>query len=249
MSMKINNTESVYLDSTVINTEKRVPNCIFSDISQNYCNTEPTASGEKEPTANKLVQATIQGYSKLKEYAKSIQKNKQTTLNSNKEIALDLIKQFKEKYPNVKSCTLLASIARDMERKGGNKSDIEKLYQEANSLSFEDKNNKNCEERAKILDRILSENGYSGRKAVVLIHGEQNLEEGYIYGAHVFNIIGLGKNADVTNLGTWGDNAIIVDVWAEKVFTPEEGITFYRDFLGYDYDKQPLFIEEVNSNN
>ncbi len=171
---------------------------------------------------------------------------KNMNLQNSFEYGNKLINQFNLENPNVKSSTWLGARGRDILRKSGNKDEANALFEEAVKLeNSTNGDNMNCEQRARELDRIMVSHGFNGNKAVVLIHGDQNLDEGYIYGAHVFNVINLDDNAIISDTETWGNNAVIVDAWAGKVFKPDEAIKFYRDFLGYDYDNQPLNFEEI----
>ena len=63
---------------------------------------------------------------------------------------------------------------------------------------------------------------------------------------HEFNIIGLDENADISDPTTRGDNAVIIDTWANKVFDINSAQEFYSDFFGLKNYENVKFVEDLN---
>lgn len=53
---------------------------------------------------------------------------------------------------------------------------------------------------------------------------------------HAFTVIGLDKNADITNPHTWGKNSVIVDAWCNIVKKSQDGIEYMKNLFSAGKD-------------
>lgn len=51
---------------------------------------------------------------------------------------------------------------------------------------------------------------------------------------HAFTVIGMKKNADVSDPKTWGKNAVIIDAWSNMVKRVHEGIDIIKETFRFD---------------
>lgn len=187
----------------------------------------------------------------------------QNTFNSSMATANRTLSAFNKEFPDLESSTMMYAHLEQMKRHGASEKDIEQYSKKCEKMmdKYMDKvamrkkdsiddlkkyvkkaNIANCGDRAYIVDDILNKSGYSdSQKKMVLINGNDD------FGNHCFNVIGLKEDADITNPATWGEDAVIIDAWMGKVMKPNQAIGLYRDFLGYDYENQPMFFSEYGS--
>ena len=165
----------------------------------------------------------------------------------NMQLGQDLIEQYNTKNPNVKSSTYLGAMSRYLERTEGSSEQSKNMLKEAELLGDEPSEiNQPCYSRAIAIANILKESNYKGNSAIIHTFGDRNDNTGYCFGSHVFNVIGLDKNANISDPSTWGKNAVIVDAWAGKTMTPKEAIEFYRDFFNYNNEHQKSNFEQLD---
>ena len=179
-----------------------------------------------------------------------------------------LLNEFNSEYPNLASFTMCEILAKRMEKENPTsletslmkaKADryfelmigllqkrpdqYEQTFDEYINMvkqEFKEYNHGNCGERAYIIHDKLNKMGIKNQ-AVIEISGNKASN------SHVFNVIGLAPCAIKEDPRTWGENAIIVDTWANKVFKPQEGLAFYTEFLGYSQNN-PIKFENLDIN-
>ena len=176
---------------------------------------------------------------------------------------------FYEKYPKLDSFTMSETIAKGFERNNASpylkekaKAKADKDFQTTIAIlekrpdekditfsqyinmienEFQQYNHANCGERAYYLHNEMNKKGINN--TIIEIGG--NTSEN----SHVFNVIGLDKNADINNPETWGENALVIDVWANKLLPPKDAIAYYKEFLNYGEDNPVQFKKlDINKN-
>lgn len=63
---------------------------------------------------------------------------------------------------------------------------------------------------------------------------------------HDVVVFGLKENADLTNLKTWGNRAVIVDSWTGFALKAKEGLNYINDFFKFDSSKHLTVFEKGN---
>lgn len=173
---------------------------------------------------------------------KNIKVANENTRENNTKIGNDLIERFNTKFPNTKSSTYYVALANYLEANNGDKDKINKLRENAEELSViseqeniddvptEERQAMECRHRAEIITKWLKEQGINDVQEIMICTKDISFEKG----EHVFNVIGMAEDADTKKPSTWGENAVVVDAWSGKVFTPKEALKFYKDFFNYD---------------
>lgn len=173
---------------------------------------------------------------------KNIKVADENTRENNTKIGNDLIERFNTKFPNTKSSTYYVALANYLEANNGDRDKINDLRMNAETLSkiseqeniddvpTEERQVMECRHRAEIITKWLKEQGINDVQEIMICTKDINFEKG----EHVFNVIGMAEDADTKNPSTWGENAVVVDAWSGKVFTPKEALKFYKDFFNYD---------------
>lgn len=202
----------------------------------------------------------------------SIKSETPNELEDNINIGKNSLNTFNEQYPNLKSGTFnedlfsflkeyakdetklkeLKSLAKENTsisqlveylENYSNKQDIKSFKHNAKQLTKDkakgDANIKDCLDRAQIIQKNLQSKGINCRIGGL---GHRNFKRP----EHAFAVIGLPDNADMSNPSTWGENAVIIDAWAGKVFKYADGIEYYSQFLRYDNNNkdQMIFFEQ-----
>ena len=90
----------------------------------------------------------------------------------------------------------------------------------------------NCQECADLMGNLLYEKGIPSTN--IFMYSTNKKGEQISRVSHVFTVMGMDKNADLTNPDTWGENALICDIWADKCMKAKDGIEFYKDFFKID---------------
>ena len=243
---------------------------------QTSCNmSQPVVSGNASNTYSQTQTAQQFPATQILQYQNQQGINNLYGLNSindnihyNLSLGNKLLNEFNTEYPNLESFTMCETLAKKMEKEKPKsletslmkvKADryfklmiglLEKRPDQQNQTfdeyinmvkkEFKESNHGNCGERAYIIHDKLNKMGIKNQ-AVIEISGNKASN------GHVFNVIGLAPNAIKEKPETWGENAIIVDAWANKVFQPQEGLAFYTDFLGYSQDN-PMKFENLDVN-
>ncbi len=187
------------------------------------------------------------------------------SLGNNFAIANTLLNGFNMEFPNLESYTMTDTLARKAQQTNPNSPQTIAIKEQSDFLfkkminilnnrpkdqenmhfseyinmvvqEFKTHHHGNCGERAYILCDKLNKMGIKNH-ATIQIEGKEN------YQSHVFNVIGLAPDADVTKPETWGPNAVVVDAWANRILQPQDAINFYRDFFDYDTNTKMNFEE------
>lgn len=64
---------------------------------------------------------------------------------------------------------------------------------------------------------------------------------------HTFTVIGLDKDADITNPNTWGKNSVIVDGWSNFVKRTKDGIEHLKQIFKIDDNKTQCVFSEYSN--
>ena len=183
---------------------------------------------------------------------------------SNYNIGTQILNDFKLHYPNLESSSMLDTKIMQLKYQNAPEYTInfmQKLADNATdkyvhmientplSSNFSDEafinqikeniknyNMANCGERAFLVSDQLNKMGIANK--IVEISGSNPQS------SHVFNVIGLSPNADITKPETWGKNAVIIDTWVNKTGKADDIIKFYREFLGYNAENQTMNFQE-----
>ena len=202
-------------------------------------------------------------------YQNAVGLNNQAFINTNKNynIGRNVMNEFYEKYPKLDSFTMSETIYKGFERNNANSYLREKAKAKADKdfntmigilekrpdnkdvtfnqyiniieKEFDEYNFANCGERAYYLHNEMNKKGIDNTIIEIGVKSASN--------SHVFNVIGLDKNADITNPETWGENALVVDVWANKLLPPKEAVAYYKEFLNYG-ENNPMEFEKLDVN-
>lgn len=190
------------------------------------------------------------------------------SLSENLKIGRDVMNVFDAKYPQLESYTMADALARQSEKEDPNslktklyKNKADRLFPKMIKLlekrpdnknitfnqyinlitkEFDESNHGNCAERAYYIHKLLNQKGITNQ-TIVEIGGKKN------HNSHVFNVVGIATNADITNPSTWGQNAVVIDTWANKLYTVQQALNFYEKFLDYGSDN-PMTFEEFKIN-
>lgn len=168
----------------------------------------------------------------------------------NTSIGINTLNEFNEEFSNIESSTYLYVQIQYLKRQGASEQEIQKLelqLEEVDKRAEElyirtqtttgspsqnlllEKNIKNlnvanCGDRATLVQQKLNRQHIPNKKVML-----QSIEP---FAEHEFNVVGLDENADISDPSTWGDNAVIIDTWANKVFNVNSAKEFYLDFFG-----------------
>lgn len=94
----------------------------------------------------------------------------------------------------------------------------------------------NCGEMAYLVQDELNKKGIDNK--VIEIGGDKN------YQSHVFNVIGMDKNANPSDPSTYGKNAVVIDTWAKKVMPFDDAVKYYNDFFLYNENNSTMTFKE-----
>ena len=223
-------------------------------------------SDEVKSTSSKSsMQSTVPSYIKMIDDEallpiSDFYKPSEQTKNIN--IGNDILNEFNEEYPNIESSTYLYVQIQYLKRQGASEQEIQKLEQQLEEVdkraeelytrtkatvgspsqnlllekNIKNLNVANCGDRATLVQQKLNEQHIPNKKVV--------LQSSEPFAEHEFNVIGLDENADISDPSTWGDNAVIIDTWANKVFNVNSAQEFYSDFFGINDLKNIQFVED-----
>lgn len=179
-----------------------------------------------------------------------------------------VLKEFKSEYPYIKSNTKYNTIIdrhKDDERYADilprlrGQSQLSGLVVYQIRSSYQSQPNKinylkqavkfskvaNCQECAFLIHDKLEKAGIPSQN--IRLNFEQ--KNGFdTTKNHAFTVIGMNKNADVSNPKTWGKNAVIIDAWSNMVTRVREGIDFIKQTFKFDPEKENcVFSKHSNS--
>lgn len=101
----------------------------------------------------------------------------------------------------------------------------------------------NCSERAYIVQSELLKEKEAAHVIKIIAQDRSNPDLKNKFGEHVFTIFGLKKGCDLTKPETWGDNAVVVDWWANMVMSARDAIDSYKRIFNFKPQFQDLKIE------
>lgn len=180
----------------------------------------------------------------------------------NTNIGNNVLSEFNEEYPNIDSSTYLYVQIQYLKRHGASEQEIRVLEQQLEEVdkraeelytrtkttvespsrnlllakNIKNLNVANCGDRATLVQQKLNEQNIPNKKIML-----QSMEP---FAEHEFNVIGLDENADLSDPSTWGDYAVVIDTWANKVFNVNSAQEFYSEFFGLNDFQNVQFVED-----
>ena len=101
----------------------------------------------------------------------------------------------------------------------------------------------NCGEQAVLVSNFLNNRGVLNKIVSMDVYKNKSLS--YPICGHSFCVIGLDKNADLTNPKTWGGDAVIVDLWSNTVKQARKAISFFSDMMGVNKKQNKVIFHSV----
>jgi len=91
----------------------------------------------------------------------------------------------------------------------------------------------NCDEQAQIIQFELLKRH---QKSHFISMHVRDAESGrnIKFRMHDFSVFGLKKGAEIDNPKTWGNNAVVVDPWSNRVMPANEAIRYYETKFGFN---------------
>ena len=181
----------------------------------------------------------------------------------NTSVGENILTAFNQEYPELESSTYLAARINYLKRNNGSKEEIQALekqleevdkiaeelitrnienigkpdFNELLAKNIKELNVANCGDRASLVQQKLNGMNIANKKVI--------LKSSDPFAEHEFNIIGLDENADISKPETWGENAVIIDTWANKVFDLNTAKDFYSEFFGLGNFNNVQFKEDA----
>ena len=87
----------------------------------------------------------------------------------------------------------------------------------------------NCGEQAILVSKKLDAEGIENK--IIQMYICQNGSWHYVTGGHAFCLIGTSDNMAVQDPETWGDDAVVVDMWSGIVKRVPEALNFFSKFV------------------
>lgn len=97
----------------------------------------------------------------------------------------------------------------------------------------------NCGEQADIIQYELLQKGKEAHR-IWMKSKTTNKDGCNIFCDHVFTVFDLKKGARVESPKTWGQNAVVVDPWANIVLPAHKAVEYFKSFLGIKEDEKLL---------
>ena len=98
----------------------------------------------------------------------------------------------------------------------------------------------NCGEQAVLVSRKLDEIGISNR--VIQMDICRNSKDRFVTGGHTFCLIGASQDMDIKEPKTWGEEAVVVDMWLGIVKKVSEALNYFSGFVVPKKDEHIEFI-------
>ena len=102
----------------------------------------------------------------------------------------------------------------------------------------------NCAERAYIVQSELLKQKEAAHVVKMTLQDKSNPDLKIKFGEHVFTVFGLKRGSDLTKPEKWGDNAVVVDWWANMVMSARDAIDYYKKILNFNPQFQDIKIED-----
>lgn len=94
----------------------------------------------------------------------------------------------------------------------------------------------NCGVVNDAMEKIMLEDGFDAHAISLVVTNKRDNMIKERVGDHLFVVFGLRKDADFSDIKTWGNSAIIVDAWSNTVMAAREGMDYIKKLLGYNPD-------------
>lgn len=112
----------------------------------------------------------------------------------------------------------------------------------------------NCGEYSDIVDFKLINKGENSHNIAMSFKDPKTGKERN-YGKHVFTVFGFKEGAQLTNPKTWGQDAVVVDAWANIVMRSNDAIEYFKTMFCFnpanskiDYEVADLVKEPESPN-
>ena len=101
----------------------------------------------------------------------------------------------------------------------------------------------NCGEQAILVSKKLDAEGIENK--IIQMYICQNGSWHYVTGGHAFCLIGTSDNMAVQDPETWGDEAVVVDMWSGIVQKASEALKFFSGFVVPKKDEHIEFFNKI----
>lgn len=93
-----------------------------------------------------------------------------------------------------------------------------------------------CGHRTDVVIGSLNKDGKNAQKIEMVVLDSSGKKEAN----HLFPVMGIKKGANIDDPETWGENAVIIDAWANFVMKAQEGLDYIKRFTGFNPQKQKI---------
>ncbi len=102
----------------------------------------------------------------------------------------------------------------------------------------------NCGEQSVIVSRQLTKQGIENKLVTLSLYnvGENSL---YEKNSHTFCLIGYDNDIIISKPETWGDDAVIADMWIGSVDKASKLVKKYPEMLGYNKKTDKLLFHDA----
>jgi len=90
-----------------------------------------------------------------------------------------------------------------------------------------------CDHRTDLIRGALNSQGITSKKIEMGIFDSNGRQ----VGNHIFPVTAMKQNANANIIETWGENAVIVDAWANFVMKAEDGVNCLLNMIGFNPQK------------
>lgn len=101
--------------------------------------------------------------------------------------------------------------------------------QEATQEAVRETGAANCGEQAVLVSQKLDEKGI--KNDIISMNIRNNANNYFVTGGHSFCIIDCAEDMNIQNPDTWGEDAVIVDMWSGTIAKVKEAIEFFETFI------------------
>lgn len=109
-------------------------------------------------------------------------------------------------------------------------------YINALKQSIKKYNVADCGNRTDVIIGSLKIDGRTAQKVEMVVFDSTGKQKSN----HIFPVMAMKKSADMNNLETWGENAIIIDAWANIVMKSKEGVNYLKKLIGFAPQKEQI---------
>ena len=175
-----------------------------------------------------------------------------------------VLKEFKAEYPYINSnikynniidrhkndekyWALLPILRGKSVLSGFKIAEMRRMYEESRNKSYflskavKATNTAGCQECSILMYNKFSNKGIPAQNVRFAIEQKNGFDTDR---NHAFTVIGLDKDAKLSNPKTWGKNAVIVDGWANIVKRAKDGIEYFKEMFKFDPEKEVCVFGE-----